>query len=130
MDSLIVDYLISDPCPLQKVFGGHTGQHPSRTLAGRSSYDAACRELTPIGCGKGRSALDDVSRGFIHVFTLIDTSSLRRVHFDTVGGPHDENVGLADEEPAFDHSGNSVESCLEFGRVIDSSDVQIQNVVP
>ncbi len=60
---------------------------------------------------------------------LIGTSYLPRVHFDTVAGPHDQDVGPTDKEPAFDHTGNSVESRLKTAGIIDPRHVQIQDVV-
>lgn len=81
----------------------------------------------PTDCKKERSALDDV----LEAFTLQQTRTSYRscVHFDSVRGAHDENIGPAHKESAFDHTGSPIQPHFKSSGIIDPSHVQIQDVM-
>jgi hypothetical protein len=52
-------------------------------------------------------------------------SCLPRAHFDSVRSRHDENIGSADKESAFNHAGDPVEPGFKSSGIFDPRDVQI-----
>ena len=58
---------------------------------------------------------------------LLESCPRRRVRLNSVRGAHDEQVCSSDKEAGLDDSGNQVQSDLEFSRVVDPWEMDIQN---